>query len=176
MKRPLILIAAMCLVCACGAVSVLADDVVWTTTFSNLSPQTTEHPDLDPFKGSATVTVINDTDEYFTDLHFQVFSVGGTNITATIFVDGGVYNPTSTQTGLTWSIDNDPAGAVMNLYYYGDPIAPGETAWFKVFTDNTTYKQRFGLSVYPTIPEPGSLLAFATGLIGLAGFRLRKRL
>ncbi len=84
-------------------------------------------------------------------------------------------DPTSSQSGLTWAIDNDPAGAKMDLYYLSDPVAPGATAWFKVYTDNSTYKQWFGLMIYPTIPEPGSLLAFATGLIGFAGIMPRKR-
>lgn len=175
MARSLLVITAACLLFACGAGRVLADDVEWSTTFVNLSPQDTIHDDAEPFKGSAKVTVTNDTDEWWTDFHFQVFSVNGSNITATIFVDGGSYNPTSSQSGLTWVINNNPAGATMDLYFASDPVAPGATAWFKVYTDNTTYKQRFGLSIYPTVPEPGSLLAFASGLVGFAGLALRRR-
>lgn len=178
MNRPLILIAAMCLVFVCAASMVMADDVSWTTTFSTLSAQTKDHNDLEPFKGSAMVTVLNDTDEYWTDFHFEVFSIGGSNISHTIFVDGTGLTPSSSQSGLTWHIDNNPAGAKMDLYFAGDRVAPGATAWFKVYTDNTTNKQRFGLLLYPTtdtVPEPGSLFAFASGLIGFAGFALRKR-
>lgn len=174
MKRPLILIAAMCLVFACGTAQVMADDVEWTTTFTTLAAQTTEHADVEPFKGSAKVIVENDTLDYWTDFHFQVFSVAGSNITSTIFVEGGSLDPTSSQSGLTWTIDNNPAGATMNLYF-SDTVAPGETAWFKVYTDNTTDMQRFGLSIYPTVPEPGSMLAFMSGLIGFAGLALRRR-
>jgi len=174
-RRTILLIAVVCLLFACGASRVLADNMTWTTSFSDLAPKSAEHDDLDPWKGSALVTVTNDTGEYWTDFHFQVFSVQGSNISATIFVDGGSFDPTSSQTGLTWVIDNDPAGAMMNLYFVSDPVAPGATAWFKVYTDNTTYKQRFGMSIYPTIPEPGSLFAFASGLIGFAGLALRKR-
>lgn len=174
MKRSLILIAAMCIVFVCGTSGVMAHDVEWTTTFTSLLAQSTEHADVEPFKGSAKVFVENDTEEYWTDFHFQVFSVNGSNITATIFVDGGTYDPTSSQGGLTWTIDNDPTGATMNLYFT-DWVAPGETAWFKVYTDNTMYKERFGLSIYPTVPEPGSMLALASGMLGFVGLALRRR-
>lgn len=175
MKRSLMLIAAMCIAFACGTSGVMADDVEWTTTFTSLTAQNVEHADVAPFKGSAKVIVENDTDEYWTDFHFQVFSVNNSNITATIFVDGAGYDPTSSQGGLTWTIDNSPTGATMNLYFT-DTVAPGETAWFKVYTDNTTYKERFGLSIYPTtVPEPGSLLALAGGMFGFVGLALRRR-
>ena len=175
MKKALLLTAALCMLFACGAGRVLADDVEWTVTFTDLQPKVIEHPDQEPFKGSASVIVTNDTNEYWTDFHFQIFSVNGSNITQTIFVDGGAYNPISTQNGMTWTINNDPNGATMNLYFASDPVAPGSTALFKVYTDNTAFKQRFGLSCYPTVPEPSSILAFASGLIGLAGLALRKR-
>lgn len=136
----LLLLAAICVLFACGAARVLAD------------------------------------------FHFEVFSIGGSNISKTIFVDGMVggqnLDPSSSQTGFTWQIDNDPAGARMDLFFASNPVAPGATAWFKVYTDNTTYKQRFGLMAYPTVssvPEPGSLLAFASGLVGFAGLVIRKR-
>lgn len=182
-KRPLILMAAACVLFACGASRVLADNVEWTTSFSSLASQTNEHNDNDPWKGSALVTVTNDTGEYWTDFHFEIFSIGGSNISHTVFVDGLVQganlDPTSSQSGLTWNINNDPAGAKMDLYFAANPVAPGTTAWFKVYTDNTTDKQRFGLLIYPTtdtpVPEPGSLLAFASGLIGFAGMVIRKK-
>ena len=64
----------------------------------------------------------------------------------------------------------------MDLFFAADPVAPDSSAWFKVYTDNTTYRQKFGLEVYPTVPEPASLLAFSAGLLGLGGLVRRKKL
>jgi hypothetical protein len=174
-RKSLILIAAACLLFACGAGRVLADPMEWTTSFTTLASQTATHDDLDPWKGSATITVTNNTGEWWTDFHFGIFSVQGSNISATTFVEGSGMDPTSSQSGLTWVINNNPAGATMDLYFASNPVAPNATATFVVYTDNSTFKQRFGMLIYPTIPEPGSLLAFASGLIGFAGIMLRRR-
>ncbi len=93
MKGSLILIAAACLLFACGAGRVLADPMEWTTSFADLSPQNATHEDADPYKGSALVTVTNDTDQWWTDFHFEIFSVGGSNISETVFVDGVYHGP-----------------------------------------------------------------------------------
>ncbi len=183
MRRWFVLAAVLCLLLAFAAGRIMADDMEWgPVTYSTLDSQVFIHDDTEPYKGYAKLFAYNDTDEYWTDFHFQVKSVNGSNISAIIFVDGmqGAINcdPTSSQSGLTWTISNDPAGSVLNLYFAADPVAPGEEAWFKVYTDNTVNKERFGLCAYPTtdaIPEPGSLLALFSGLAGFAGFALRRK-
>jgi hypothetical protein len=172
------------MLCACAA---FADDVILnggnTVTFSGAGigvAYSEEHGDLDPFKGSAYVSVINDSEDYWSDFHFKVFKSSPTSIiTNTIFVDGGTFNPTSSQSGLSWVITNtyDPLnGAEMELKFTSF-VAPGGTAWFKVYTDNTVNKTKFGMMVWPTsdyVPEPSSLLALSSCL-GLAGIAWRKR-
>lgn len=176
MYRRLILVGAMLFVIALGVGGrAFADDAFISTTFSSLAPQDFVHEDDDPWKGWAYVEVYNDTDEWWTDFHFGIKSVQGSNISATIFIDYPPYVPTSSQSGLTWIINNDPAGATMDLFFESNPVAPDTSAWFKVYTDNTTYRQRFGICVYPTIPEPSGLLALAAGVSGLAGLVWRRR-
>ncbi|NLN76793.1 MAG: PEP-CTERM sorting domain-containing protein [Armatimonadetes bacterium] len=180
MKRALVLIAVVCLLVAVGTSRVLAHSGEWgPVTFSDLTQQVFIHNDEEPFKGFVQLNVSNGTDFYWTDFHFMITSVNGSNISATIFVDGmqGDLNcdPTSSQSGLTWTIDNNPTGSVMNLYFAADPVAPGSSAWFKIYTDNSTYKEMFGVCSYPTIPEPASMFALLSGLVGVAGFGLRKR-
>ena len=152
----------VCLIALGFAGRALADDAYIDTTFTTLYPQQFTHDDKDPYKGWAWVNVYNDTDEYWTDFHFEIFSVEGSNISATIFIDDyPSHTPTSSQSGLSWTINNDPAGAQMDLFFAADPVAPDSPASFKVYTSNITYRQKFGLEVYPTVPEPSSLLAFS---------------
>jgi hypothetical protein len=180
MRKSTLLLTLVVLALALVAGRVMADPAYVNMTFTDLNPQTTEHIDGDPYKGYAYITLFNNTDEYWTNLELSIFSVhipndGMSNISQTIFVDYAPYQPTSSQSGLTWLIDNDPLGAQMALYFGSDPVAPGHQATFTVYTDNTAFKQRFGLSIYPTIPEPSSLMALAGGLFGLLGLRFRKR-
>ncbi len=137
----------------------------WTT-------QQFEHPDADPFKGWAFVYVKNTSDDPWGDFHFEIYDYDGVDISNVHFIIDSPYQPTSTQTGLSWVVDNDAVGATIDLYFYSDPVLSGEIATFQVYTDNTTDEINFGLQIHPTeVPEPASLLLF-----GLGGFALlRKR-
>lgn len=184
MKRLFMIATAMVAAAMIYSAAAYANDAYINATFSKsetgtVSAQSFTHDDLEPFKGSANITVTNDTDEYWNGLHLGIFSVSGSNISKTIFVDGTIdgvsYNPTSSQGGLSWVINNNPAGATMDLFFTSY-VAPGSTATFKVYTDNTTYRQKFGIMVYPTaVPEPSSYIAFFTGIIGLVGYATRRR-
>lgn len=190
--RILGLLAACLILTACVG-PVLADDVTIGTTnnpieLNGLSASySAEHADATPFKGWAFVTVKNMGSEAWGDFHFKIFAYpGGSNdISQVSFLDASMndslggpgYDPTSTQSSTTWTIDNNIVGAEMSLYFYSDPVAPGETASFSVYTDNTASHANFGLMMWPStiVPEAGSLLALSTGIIGLVGFMLKRQ-
>mgnify|MGYP000050081662 CR=1 FL=1 len=136
------------------------------------------HPDNSPYKGWAFVFVKNTSQQAWGDFHFKIFSYDGSDVSSVDFKDAsmGGMDPISTQTGLTWTINNTVVGAEMSLYFYGDPVLPGQFAQFQVYTDNTAGKVNFGLMIWPSpVPEPSVLLALSSGLIGAAGFAWRKR-
>ena len=134
-----------------------------------------EHEDFHPFKGFANVTVTNTGDQPWGDFHFGFYDpLVGQDISNLAFLDasGGGVDPTSSQSGLTWSIDNDVVGATLDLFFYSDPVLPGEVATFTVYTDNTAdMLPWFGMQIYPTpVPEPVTI-----ALLGLGGVLLRKK-
>jgi len=60
-------------------------------------------------------------------------------------------------------------------HFFQDDAVSGQagTAWRPLIgNDGLSWDLSFEIS---TVPEPGSLVAFATGLLGLAGFSIRKR-
>lgn len=138
------------------------------------------HDDVDEgdgFKGTFTLTVTNTGTEAWGDFHFEIINGFGGDAWSVLFTDfsmGGL-NPTSSQSGLSWVINNPfEELSTLDLYFYGDPVNPGDTATFTVYTDNTAQELSwFGMSVYPTpVPEPATLSILALG--GLALLR-RKR-
>jgi hypothetical protein len=168
---------------ACGCVGLLmtsaarADDAYITTSFSDMQFQQFTHNDLTPFKGNAFVTATNTGDQPWGDFHFQIFDPsGGTmNIANVSFLDATTTppgpNPSSSQVPFTWMIDNVSVGARMDLFFYGAPVLPGQTATFTVYTDNPDHLSFFGLMIWPTpVPEPASIL-----LLGFAALLIRRR-
>lgn len=143
--------------------------------------QSSEHEDADPFKGWATMYLYNDTvSDYFTGIHFSIFSVpGGSAIDHVFFIDQDLLNnppttyPPESPLGIasyTITPPTSTTGAQM-LIYFDTPLAPGEDAWVKVYTDNRQDKGRFGVSYYP-VPEPATLALLG---IGMAFFAARRR-
>jgi hypothetical protein len=135
-----------------------------------------EHQDQDPFKGWLHLTISNTGTEPWGDFHFRIFQVPGFGAVDNVHFDVSSPNqPTSSQSGLTWAVDNVAVGATLDLFFYGDPVLPNEQATFSVYTDNTTDKVSFfGVQVWPTpVPIPGAVWLLASGLVSLAALRRR---
>lgn len=175
------LIAALSVLLVALAAPVFADDAYIgqdnPIEFGSWASQGFSHEDGDPFKGMAYVFVKNTSQNPWGDFHFKIFSYDGSDVSSVDFKDAsmGGMNPISTQVGTTWTINNAVVGAEMSLFFYGDPVLPGEFATFQVYTDNTVGMGNFGLMIWPSpVPEPSSLLALAS-LLPVAGFALRRR-
>jgi len=170
-------------ICAWGGVlwlgvsgNVLAHDGGWSGAIGGTGSGFqvfAEHEDAEPFKGLFTLTVYNSGLEPWGDFHFGIWDpMGGQNIANVSFLDAMTVppgpNPTSSQAPLSWLIDNVAVGAKIDLYFYGDPVMPGETATFTVYTDNPDHLSFFGVCFYPTpVPEPASIMLLGLGSLFL---------
>lgn len=128
-----------------------------------------DHADADPWKGWLNLTAKNTGTQPWGDFHFQIF---GDSVSSVDWIVTGPSAPQSSQSGLTWSVDNDRAeGAILDLYFYGDPVTPGQTAAFSVYTDNTEEQLSFfGVQLWPTpVPIPGAVWLLVSALIGSLG-------
>jgi hypothetical protein len=144
--------------------------------------QTAIHEDVEPFKGWAKVYLFNDTDtEYFTGIHFNTFCVtGGSAINHVFFIDTDTlvtpnvpYPPSSSQgiDGYAITLPTSTSGAEMVVNFV-TPLAPGESGWVKVYTDNRMDKGKFGVSYYPlSVPEPATLALLGMGITFFASRR-----
>ena len=155
-----------------------ADDMFIVTDIAGVGvnvSQNYDHQDADPFKGSADVTVTNTGTEPWGDFHFELYDpIGGQDLSNLYFLDAGMggVDPTSSQSSTTWIINNLASGAILDLYFYSDPVLPGEIATFSVYTDNTADQLPwFGLMIHPTpVPEPATMI-----LLGMGGVLLRRK-
>jgi hypothetical protein len=168
----LLLLAGLCWGLSGGMSPVLAHDGYIETTFGDWTPQTFVHEDAYEWKGYVFLTLMNSGIEAWGDLHLQITDPYNYGIANVDWVVDPPYQPTSSQSPLSWVVDNSAYGAKLDLFFYSDPVGPGELATFIVRTDNTTDQVPFfGVCVYPTpVPEPSALL-----IVGLGGLLLRRR-
>lgn len=169
---PTFLLASLLLVGFC--LSAQAHDMVINglefATLGTAATQTANHADSDPWKGYAFVSVTNTGTQPWGDFHFEIIGAGIENV----HFDTSV-GLASSQTLSGWDVDNVAVGAKLDLYFYGDPVLPGQTATFDIYTDNTLDNVSFfGMAMYPTpVPEPMTVVLLG---LGSGAILLRKRL
>lgn len=166
-------------------------------TFSNLdtiSSQHDEDPELE-FKGWWWVSVTNNSGTPWLGMNI---TAGAGDLVAIVQGDGledengfvgnsvvasrpgvfdyyGSYGSRIYDTQYGQVTGNLYAGTV---FTFGTPLANTQKVAFKIYTDNSYYDNpasSFCVCLTPVVPEPGSLLALSGGLIGVAGFALRRR-
>ncbi len=180
--RPLSLILiALGLLLITAPLPVWAHSFSLSTSFSETGSgvsQSSNHAEAEPFKGWMYLTVTNTGTEAWGDFHFQIYEVPTYGSVENVdFIVDSPNQPTSSQSGLTWSVDNSVTGATLDLYFYDDPVLPSETATFSIYTDNTADELAFfGALFYPTpVPVPSSMLLLGSAIIGLVGIRRFKK-
>lgn len=149
-----------------GLVStVMAHDAVYNGLGLAVGQNVTDdHEDQDPWAGWVKVIdITNEGTEAWGDFHFSLSDAGYG--TAGLMWDDSVNAPTSTQ-AFTYQISQD--GLSIDLYFYGDPVLPGETASFQVYNVNPNQLSFFRVCFEPTpVPEPATIAILAIGSLAL---------
>ena len=143
--------------------------------FFTMDAETADHVDEYPWKGYAFVYAWNSTNIEWGDFHFKIV---GQDVTNVLIMEDPAPTMSKPAGTYSWVVGTDANNnGTLDFYFYGNPVLPGEGVTFTFYTDNTANQNAlFGLCGYPTpVPEPGSLIALSGGLMGLAGYALRRR-
>lgn len=164
-----------------GYINLQFDDTGAVVAQTQVHYETVNNPD-NIFKGWAIFTLKNtSTTKSWGDMHFAITNAGdpSNDVSGVDWVVAAPYAPTYVVGGVSRPIgsvvvNNSLPQATLDLYFYANPLLPGQTATFSVYTDNTSTQDAwFGLCVYPTpVPEPATLAMLGFG--GLVLFRKRK--
>lgn len=187
MRKYVLAVLALAAAMAC-AMPAAADDVTLNFSLDGVGSayvQSANHDDQDlgyGYKGWATLILENTSNTPWSDLHVSLFAV--VQPFGAIFQDAsmGGMNPTYELNGVSkpvsWAIDNAAVGGPTMDLVFADFVGIGDIAKFKVYTNNMATQTMFRLSVYPTadyVPEPSSLLAISTAMVGFVGLMRRRR-
>lgn len=163
-----------------GGTSAWAHSFPVTTAFDCVGgggtcPEQQTHVDQDPYKGWVWLTVTNNSGVAWGDFHLGLFDSGyGIDPGDVFFQVEGAYAPQSNHS-ITWSPSVD-GSQTLDIYFYGDPVAPTQTLTLNVYTNNAGSLTSFGTLFYPTpIPEPGTAALVGLSLLGLLAAVRRAR-
>jgi hypothetical protein len=154
--------------------------------FFDVTPYNSLHQDAAPYKGFFMLWTKNSTSSAWTGFDF---SLSGSNA---VFIDTALYDaanpsnpcsnwafdgdcdPRSSRTISGWNISPNQKNMSVSI---SSLVNPGQTVWFRVYTDNTASPQGdFTVSASPVlVPEPISSTLFILGAATLGVRRFLKK-
>jgi len=150
----------------------------------DLTPQEFTHNDADPWKGFFMIYTTNNSTSTWTGFDFML---SGSDV---VFIDDSLWDPSHPGNECsTWAFDGscDPVSSNSVSSWTISPnqkkmsvftttsVAPGETVWYRVYTDNTASMGDFKIKGSPIVPEPVSSTLFILGAATLAVRRFVKK-